>query len=225
MVFCANQSLPFPEDAGNRAGVILSRMASQHRRAEVELIGGYFRERGYQVVDLPQKGASEQGESYPAEQSLSFEGMGDGLWHYGRRLLWGGYGPRTDRSVYDFLTTRLNAPVIALQLDDPDFYHLDTCLSILDERTALIYPGAFNEEGRDLLALLFEHVIAAPEDESRGLFACNAHCPDGRHVILQRGCGQTCDALRDAGFLPVEVSTTEYLKSGGSVFCMKLHHW
>ena len=31
--------------------------------------------------------------------------------------------------------------------------------------------------------------------------------------------------LREAGFEVVELDTDEYLKSGGSVFCMKLMYW
>jgi N-dimethylarginine dimethylaminohydrolase len=72
---------------------------------------------------------------------------------------------------------------------------------------------------------MFERVIEAPENEARGLFACNAHSPDGRHVVIQRGCTETNTALEQAGFAVIEVDTDEYLKSGGSVFCMKLMTW
>jgi N-dimethylarginine dimethylaminohydrolase len=112
-----------------------------------------------------------------------------------------------------------------IRLDDADFYHLDTCMSVLDERTVLIYPGAYDADGLSLVRALFEHVIEAPETEARGLFACNAHCPDRKHVIIQRGCNQTNAALTAAGFVPVEVDTDEFLKSGGSVFCMKQMFW
>jgi len=41
-------------------------------------------------------------------------------------------------------------------------------------------------------------------------------------VLLQRGCERTSAALRAAGFTVRELETSEFLKSGGSVFCMKL---
>ena len=151
--------------------------------------------------------------------------MGDALWHPGRFLLWGGYGFRTDRAVYDHLAADFGFPVIPLSLTDPDFYHLDTCLAPLSESTALIYPGAFDEAGLTAVRGHFRHVLEAPENEARELFACNAHCPDERNVIIQRGCKETNRKLRDAGFEPVEVDTDEYLKSGGSVFCMKVMFW
>ncbi len=126
-------------------------------------------------------------------------------------------------------TTRVSAltgaPVLALELLDPEFYHLDTCLSALDERTALYYPGAFQPEGLALLRRFWDTLIEAPEDEARHLFACNAHSPDGQHVLIQRGCTVTNARLTAAGYHVVELDTDEYLKSGGSVFCMKLMYW
>ena len=211
LVFCANQSLPYYKPDGTK-GVLLSRMHAPQRRDEVPIIEQFFSSMGFEITRLP-----------PGDDS--FEGMGDAIWHPGRYLLWGGYGFRTSPSVYEFVTDVLNVPVLAIQLEDPDFYHLDTCFSVLDGRSVLIYPGAFLPEGLDLIRRFFPNVIAAPEDEARRLFACNAHCPDGRHVLIQQGCKVTVEALREAGFVPVELDTGEFLKSGGSVFCMKLMFW
>ncbi len=212
LVFCANQTLPFV-DASGRAGVVLSRMHAEQRAGEVDHLARHFAARGADVRPLG------------GGVTTDFEGMGDALWHVGRRLLWGGYGFRTDLATYDRVSALVGADVLALELLDPEFYHLDTCLSLLDDRTALVYPGAFQPDGLELLGAFFERLIEAPEHEARNLFACNAHCPDGETVLIQRGCDQTNDRLRDAGFDVVELSTEEFLKSGGSVFCMKLMHW
>ncbi len=212
MVFCANQTLPSPPVGEGVNRVVLSRMYSEHRAPEVEAYARTFASFGYETLPAP-PGVG------------SFEGMGDALWHPGRRLIWGGYGFRTDRRVYEPLSKALNAPVALIRLEDPDFYHLDTCLSVLSESSALIYPGAFDADGLSLVHALFEEVLEAPEDESRGLFACNAHCPDGKHVIIQRGCSRTVSALSNAGFDVIEVDTDEFLKAGGSVFCMKQMYW
>ena len=212
MVFCANQTLPFLTPEGDR-GVLLSQMHAPQRRGEVPYFRAYFSSQGYNVSALPP--GVERG----------FEGMGDALWHPGRRLLWGGYGFRTGLEAYEEAAKMLDTRIVALRLDDPDFYHLDTCLSLLDETTALYAPAAFQAEGLELLRRLIPTLIEAPESEARGLFACNAHCPDARHVIIQRGCTVTNQRLREAGFEPVEVETGEFLKSGGSVFCMKMMHW
>ena len=209
MVFCANQTLPFLREDGTR-GVVLSRMHAPQRRDEVPHIARFFEQQGYALVSIPD------------EVPGSFEGMGDALWHPGHALLWGGYGFRTDQAVYEWLARELGVRVVALHLTDPDFYHLDTCLSLLDAGTALYVPAAFDEAGCALLHRLIPNLIEVPEREARELLACNAHCPDGRHVLIQKGCTETVARLRAAGFEPIELDTGEFLKSGGSVFCMKL---
>jgi len=213
MVFCANQTLPFRRPENGRTGVVASRMQSVHRAPEVSDFVRFFEGEGYEPVELP--------DDIPG----SFEGMGDAIWHTGRYLLWGGHGFRTDRRVYDAISERLNVDILLLTLSDPDFYHLDTCFSVLDMDTVLLYPGAFDEMGLALIHSMFWRVLEAPEHESRRGFACNAHRPDGRHVVIQAGNRDTCSLLRENGFEPIETETGEFLKAGGSVFCMKQMFW
>ena len=73
-----------------------------------------------------------------------------------------------------------------------------------------------------MLAGLFERLVEVPIDEAAGLLACNGHCPDQKHFIVQAGATQTCTLVRELGFEVIEVDTSEFLKSGGSVYCMKL---
>lgn len=227
MVFCANQTLPFRSattehvhTGGDRTesnaiwkGVILSHMYAPERMKEVACYEAFFEQPGYETVHL--------------ESSIetSFEGMGDAIWHPSRYLLWGGYGFRTDASVYSEISDLLRVHILAIELTDPEFYHLDTCLSVLDEKTALIYPGAFQVDGLALIRAFFEHVIESPENEARSLFSCNAHSPDGKNVLIQAGCSTTNRLLVEAGFNVVELETSEFLKAGGSVFCMKQMFW
>jgi len=213
MVFCANQTLPFYRPADATRGVVLSRMHAPERQAEVPHFARFFEQHGYEVHRLPES------------LDTNFEGMGDAIWHPEHHLLWGGYGFRTERPAYAAISEMLDVPVLTLRLDDPDFYHLDTCFSVLDARSVLIYPDVFDAEGRALIDRFFDTVIEAPDDEARRLFACNAHCPDGEHVLIQAGCTVTNERLRSAGFSPIELDTSEFLKSGGSVFCMKLMIW
>src|SRR5699024_5538189 len=113
-----------------------------------------------------------------------------------------------------------DVPVLTLKLADEKFYHLDTCFCVLNDKTVLIYPDAFCEESLTLINTVFENVIHASRYEAEELLACNAACPDGRNVIIQQGCTDVNKKLRDAGLTIHEVSTNEFLKSGGSVFCM-----
>lgn len=213
MVFCANQTLPFLTPDGRSKGIVLSNMYAKQRAPEVRFFASHFSKLGYQLVEDLFDGTTD------------FEGMGDALWQSGKRMLWGGYGFRSEKKVYDLIAEKLDAPIILLRLDDPEFYHLDTCMCILDDETVLIYPGAFQPEGLDLINHFFPRVLHAPEEEARTLFACNAHCPDRKHVLIQTGCQKTNGLLREHGFEVLEINTSEYLKSGGSVFCMKLMTW
>ncbi len=210
MVFAANAAAAFltPD---NTPGVVMSRMATEARYGETPYYERFFRKQGRDVRHLP--------------EGILFEGDADAIWHPGRRLIWGGYGQRTDRAAHDALASMLDAPVIPIRLDDPAFYHLDTAFCALDERTAMICPDVLHSEDIAMIRKLFDRVIEVPETEARERLACNAHCPDGRHVLLQQGASQTVQKLRHAGFEPIEIDVGEFLKSGASVYCMKLTFW
>lgn len=212
MVFCANQSLPNITSEGKKE-VIMSVMNSDQRKEEVPYIQKVYEDSSYDIVHLDH------------DRFNSFEGMGDAIWHHGKRLLWGGYGYRSSMEVYDVISETFDTPIIALELTDDRFYHLDTCFCVLNENTVMIYPSAFTAEGLELIHALFDNVIEASKYEAEKLFACNATCPDGKNVFIQQGCIDTNQKLKDAGFKVHEFSTYEFLKSGGSVFCMKMLLW
>lgn len=212
MVFCANQSLPNITKEGKKE-VIMSVMNSDQRKGEVPFIQKVYEDSSYDIVHLDESRFS------------SFEGMGDAIWHFKKRLLWGGYGYRSSKEVYDVISDTFDTPVIALELIDERFYHLDTCLCMLNSETVLIYPKAFTDEGLELIHTLFPNVIEASKYEAEKLFACNATCPDGKNVFIQQGCVDINHKLKEAGFKVHEFSTYQFLKSGGSVFCMKMLLW
>lgn len=210
-VFCANTFFPYIDRAGQRFG-IPSHMLDSIRRQEVIHATKFFTRQGYTPL--------------PIETESFFESNGDVLWVPGRRFLLGGYGFRTSRGFYESLGERLGDPIAVFHLTNPLFYHLDTCISILNDTTAIACREAFLPESWELLEHLFPHLWQIPliEADSPG-FACNAHCPDGKHVILQQGNPTTCEILKEGGFIPIEIDTSEFIKSGGSVFCMKCAFW
>jgi N-dimethylarginine dimethylaminohydrolase len=212
MVFCANQSLPYIDEEGKRH-VVMSIMHADQRKQEVPYVEQWYRQNGYEPHYLDE------------EEVDDFEGCGDAIWHTGKQLLWGGYGYRSSLAAYESISELFDIPVVALELVDGSFYHLDTCFCVLDEGTVLIYPEAFTDNGLTLINALFDKVIEASRYEAEELFACNACCPDGHNVIIQQGCTDVNKNLRDAGFAVHEASTYEFLKSGGSVFCMKQMVW
>lgn len=212
MVFCANQSLP-SRRSDRSLDVIMSIMHADQRKAEVPYIEHFYREQGYQIHHLDHNKIAD------------FEGMGDAIWHPGRRLIWGGYGYRSSLAAYEEVSRILQVDVIALELVDPAFYHLDTCLSFLNEHSALYYPKAFTETGLEMLRSFIPNLIEVSTEDAIDGFACNALCADGKNVLIHHGLQQTNRKLIEAGFTVHELDTSEFLKSGGSVFCMKMMFW
>ncbi|SOD59049.1 N-Dimethylarginine dimethylaminohydrolase [Streptomyces zhaozhouensis] len=118
-------------------------------------------------------------------------------------------------------------PVIALDLVDPRFYHLDTALCVLDDGpdgeegrtrgTVMYYPGAFSPGSRAVLRRLFPDALVAAESDALAL-GMNA-VSDGHHVVLPQAAVGLLDPLRERGFEPVPIDLSELLKAGGSVKC------
>ncbi len=214
LVFCANQVLPVPPEVTphGEGAIVPAHMASDERQGEVPHVVAHLRAAGHRVEPL--RTTRER-----------MEGTGDGLWHAGRRLLWAGVGARSGEAAWREIALRYRLAVIVLRLQDPDFYHLDTCFVPLAADACLWFPPAIAREGQQLVSALFPRRIEADEGEARALLACNAWCPDGERVLLQAGARRTARRLQAAGFAPVEIETGEFLKAGGSVFCLKLAHW
>ena len=202
MVFVANHAVP----TATGDAVVLARMSTPKRADEPAYLGAWADREGYGVRSAP---------------TARFEGAGDAIWHPGRRLVWGGHGVRTDPRAYDELATRLDAPVVPLELADDRYFHLDLCLLALSETTALIRPDAFTDESRARIEAVFETVLAAPAAETLDSFAVNAEAIDGT-VIAGTGAPETTALLEANGYDVVSVETTEFLKAGGSVGCLTL---
>ncbi len=208
MVFTANQSFPYVGLDGEPLS-IMSRMASPHRAPEVEFFAEWYAAAGYRVIRQ-------------VDPPVEFEGMGDARWHPGRRLLYIGHGYRTAPGALARASRLIGCPVVGLELIDPHFYHLDTALSPIDETTAVYVEEAFTSRGVALLRRLFPRLVRAPLSEAMGGFAANGHSPDGRHYIVHHTCVETAAALRELGVTVIDVDTSEFIKSGGSVYCMKM---
>ena len=206
MVFSANQMLHFRFPDG-RLGVIMANMVHPERRGEVPFFARWFEERGYNVFFLP--------------DTVRFEGMGDVFYHADRSFLWGGWGFRTDKEAHELIAEITGLPVRSLHLVNSHFYHLDTCLCVLNEHTAMIYRDAFDDESYAKLKEVYSDLIEVSEQDAMN-FVCNAHCPDRKHVLLQRGRVEVENHLRQRGFTPIPLETREFLKAGGSVTCLRL---
>jgi len=210
MVFCANQTLPWKMEDGSEV-VVMSRMRHESRQREVPYFEEFFKNKGFKPLHF--------------NNVKMFEGMGDVIPHPGKRLLYGGYGHRTTAEAYDELANMLQTPVVALELINPKFYHLDTCFVPLSKDSVMLCKEAFTEDGLAMIRQLFTKVYYIPEYEAEKYFSLNAHAFDAhgtKTAILQKGSAITVDVLKQEGYNVVEIETGEFMKSGGSVFCMKM---
>lgn len=146
------------------------------------------------------------------------EGQGDLL--LVREMVLAGYGFRTDRRAHDEISAALGMPVVSLELVDPRFYHLDTALAVLDDRTIAYYPPAFSPSAQRQLQALFPDAITVTSADAYAL-GLNV-VSDGLHVVLPAAATGFTEQLRNIGFEPIGVDLSELLKGGGSVKCCTL---
>lgn len=197
MVFTANAGLVRGKD------FVLSKFRYKERAGEEPHFRDWFHGAGFKVFEVS-KGA--------------FEGEGDAL--FAGDTLFCGYGFRSDRAAHEEVAALLNVKkLVAVQLQDPRFYHLDTCFCPLTPKLALVHPGAFNPSDLALLESSIELIRVPPEDAVH--FVCNAVVL-GTDVVLPAGCSSTYKALESRGYTAYPVALSEFIKAGGAAKCLSL---
>ncbi|HXE89392.1 MAG TPA: arginine deiminase-related protein [Terriglobales bacterium] len=190
--------------------VVPSRMRHPSRQPEVSHYVAWFRARGYRVVEL------DYGEEY-------LEGHGDLLWDANFTHVWAGHGFRSTRGGVQKFTAvmdEMGIEVVPLELADPRFYHLDTCLAPLAPGAVLIYPGAFTDTALRAIRRKSLRIYEVNLDEALR-FVCNGVSAN-RSFITPQLTPSLKFALLNERLEPLCVATSEFEKSGGSVCCLKL---
>ena len=198
MVFTANGGLHVDHR------VVVGTFRYPERRGETSHFRDWFVDRGWEVVHPP-------GERY-------LEGAGDVV-----RTPYGwiaGYPQRSSPEAHRWLEEVVGEPVLSVELVDPRFYHLDTCLVVLGAESAAYAPDAFDPYGRRVLAARFSDLIAVERDEAER-FGCNLVAWGG-HAVVPAGTPRLQAALRERGWNLTEVVVDEYIKSGGAARCLVL---
>jgi arginine dihydrolase len=208
MVFAANQVfVGFHEGVGKF--IVPSRMVYASRQREVPFYVEWFRQRGYKIVEL------DFGDDH-------IEGHGDLLWHPDWSRIYAGYGFRSTRGGVEKFRdamSKLGIPVVSLRLIDPYCYHLDTCFCPLNDEALLIYSGAYASESLATLRGLWKRVHELTVEEAHK-FMGNGIVANGRY-LTPHITPHLETILRQEGLSPVVLDTSEFEKSGGSLFCMK----
>ena len=129
------------------------------------------------------------------------------------RWCFAGYRFRTEESALDHLDAELGVRTVRLELTDPRYYHLDTCLCPLGGGRALVVADALSPASRRALA---RGVRRPHRGDAGGRGALRVQRARRRRarVVLNAGCEATEQALRERGLTPVPTPTDEFSEVG-----------
>jgi N-dimethylarginine dimethylaminohydrolase len=147
------------------------------------------------------------------EAARTNEGEGD-LLRAGDVVL-AGYGFRTDRAAHDEAAHLWGRELVSLEL---------TVLSGSDggpgDVDVVYYPAAFSPAAQEVLRTRFPDALLAVDDDAEVL-GLNA-VSDGVHVVHTPAAVRLAAALRERGYEPIGVDTSELLLGGGGAKCCTL---
>ncbi len=198
MVFTANAGLVV------RDRFFGSRFRYDVRQGECVYYETWFKDKGLKILLPP--------------SDLYFEGEGDALW-VGETLFLG-CQMRTDLAAQPWLSEELNRPVVALELVDPRFYHLDTCFCPLDDQRVFYYPPAFSSSAQKRIKESIPCPIPITEADALQ-FGANAIVVE-KQVVVNAGCVSLTRRLMEEGFMVHALDLSEFIKAGGSAKCLIL---
>lgn len=194
MVFTANAGVAFDNK------FIVSNMKHAERKGEELLFLEWFQRRGYDVISL--------------DKNYDFEGCGDVILHNGTMLA--GYGFRSAPEAHIIAAKVINHDLVPLRLVDSRFYHLDTCFCIVDEETAIYYPGAFAPGEIEKIDFM-EMIPVSEEDACK--FVCNSFLVD-KTLVTPAKSTSIGTTLEKMGVSMRHVNVSEFMKSGGAIQCL-----
>ena len=213
IVFTANGGLSLPRLP--RPLVLLPNMKWPQRQAELPFLREMYRGLGIDTIPFPTR--------------QHFEGQAELKWFDGGRKAVGAYGFRSTRQAFRDLEALFRtlyadeAPsMLVLPLQSADYYHLDVAMLEYNDRCCIVHRGAFSAASIKRLEAFLgaENVTVIDTTDS---FCLNAFV-DGRRLITHKITDPKVKRLLEqkTGRHLVEVDTSEFEKSGGSVRCMTL---
>jgi N-dimethylarginine dimethylaminohydrolase len=209
MVYAMNIGLAVrrPDGTGAASGhVVMSHMRYAERRMETGTARTWFERSGRTTSYVGRDGVGAHLEA------------GDVFaW---RDALVAGFGPRTEQLALKHLATDLGVRVRGVRITHPAMYHLDLAFCPLDDRHAMVAPGAFDAPSARALLDLVPEPLVLTDEEALTTFCANSIVL-GRTVVMPAGSpARVIDRLMAWGFDVVEVEVSEFHKGGGSVRCL-----
>ena len=137
-----------------------------------------------------------------------------------------GTGFRTTPESHKEIARVFGREVVTLELVNPNFYHLDTAIAVLDPvavngHSNIAYlPSAFNERGLAVLRERYPDAIIVSEADA-SILGLNSYS-DGLNVVIASRAKGFEAQLRERGYNPIGVDLSELLLAGGGVKCCTL---
>jgi arginine dihydrolase len=208
LVFTANSAVVLDGKA------LLARFLDPERRVEEPFNEAFFR-------GLVRKGLLREIRALP--RGMYQEGAGDCSWDSSRGLFWAGHGQRSRFEAVALIAEYFGRRVVPLELVDPKFYHVDTCLSVLSSGHIVYYPPAFSPDSRRRLereAGGAHWLIAADPEDADSLAVNLVNIGD---AVVMAACGARLEAdINRVGFKVIRAPLTAFGMSGGASFCLTL---
>ena len=207
LVFTANAAVVMDGKA------LVATFKNNERQGEEPLYFAYFQ-------NLQKQGRLSKVEMTPPDMIL--EGAGDCVWDEQRNLFWMGYGQRSDKEAQPIIEEFFDLEVLAVELVNPFYYHMDTALVPLTGGEIVYHPGAFSPEGLRLIESQAgkENLIAVPEEDAARL-SVNLVNID-KNIVLCAASDAMRGMLNERGYTLHQLPISHFSKSGGSAFCLTL---
>ena len=205
MVYAMNLGLGVvrPDGVGH---VVLSHMRYAERRMETLTAQPWFERSG-------------RATSYVGRDGVGAHLEAGDVFAWGDALV-AGFGPRTEELALKHLATELGVRVRGVRITHSAMYHLDLAFCPLDDRRALVAPGAFDDASAAALLELVPEPLVLTDDEALTTFCANS-VVIGRVVLMPAGSPDRVKTqLTDWDFEVVEVDVSEFHKGGGSIRCL-----
>lgn len=174
------------------------------RQKEADIAEEYFKQKGFTIKTMPETVYFEGGDLLKAQDTYIF-----------------GYGKRSSKEAASQLSEILAKEILAIELPDEYYYHLDTCVAPLSNDTVLINEQALTPDGLAAIHKKFRTVITTKEEDNTS-FACNLVTFENDLIMTQGISNELKDKLTNIGFRIVTVPMSQYLKGGGSVHCVSM---
>jgi N-dimethylarginine dimethylaminohydrolase len=207
LVFTANAAVVLDRKA------LLARFRHPERQKEEVHFETTFRA-------LQRRGLVDCIDKLPDEVVL--EGAGDCVWDVRRNQFWMGYGPRSDAAAEQIVKEAFDVELVALELANPSFYHMDTALGPLSRGEVMFVPDVFTKKGR---ATIYDQVNACQRIVVDVHDACQLAANAVRigDTLVMSSCGDRLRSdLTKRGYHVVATPLCSFLRSGGSAFCLTL---